>query len=86
MHVFDWEPGSTTENFDKADQMEQLWIGFLYYELGNRVFSESVNCRIPEPRGMGAARRRCGMTKEQMRTTFAKFQESGDVGSGAHGG
>ena len=76
MYVFDWEPGSTKLNFDKADQMEQLWIGFLYYELGNRVWTDSVNVSIPTREVWEQIVTDSGMTKEQLRQKFTEFQQN----------
>ena len=44
MFVFDWVAGGTPEAgiTDPVDEMEQIWIGYLYYVIGN-----SVNVQVP---------------------------------------
>ena len=75
MYVFDWEPGSTRFDDDRADRVEQLWIGFLYYELGNRTFTDSTNVTIPEREVWEQLVKDSGLTKEQLRARFAQIQQ-----------
>ena len=74
--------------------MEQLWIGFLYYELGNRVFTDSVNVSIPtrevweqlvtdSGHDQGAAARRSLREFQQNPATWDRVRMAAEPKSGA---